>query len=717
MVMAKSPEEFQKELLADFLLEATEHLQAIVDGLLILEKNPGTSVAQGHLENIFRDVHSLKGASRAVNLPAIERVCQTIESVFHAVRQGSLTLTAPAFEILFQSVDLLQTMVAGIGSASPNSAETDVLPMVRRLETIISEPRRVVLPPIPERHKDNPREKDAVKKEELPAIPQVEPRIARDTVRVPVIKLDHLLLGAEEFLTLKSVLRYQINELGTIAELHDGKMIREFENIYRQMSRMVDELLINIRQTLLLPFSDILGTVPRLVRDLGKEFGKEIVLTVKGAEIEIDRRILEELKDPMIHLIRNCVDHGIEPVAQRLQAGKGSEGNLSITIAQEPGNKVILKICDDGAGISTGALLKSAIKAGVVSGDEAAEMSREEILPLIFKSGISTSPFITDISGRGLGMAIVASKVNLLGGDIRVTSQAGIGTSFEISLPVTLATFRGVMVRTGTSYFLMPVGVVKSAVRIPKDEVRTAKGKSFIYHHGENLAVARLSDVLGTKESRGTEKDVKMLQLLVVHLARKNFGLLVEEISGEEEGIIKGLGNQLVHVKHISGALILGNGIIVPILNPEEIGETLLQTSASPVILAGESDTEPEQRPPVKILIAEDSITLRSLLRNIIESEGYEVGTAVDGLDAYQKLVDGGYNLLVSDVEMPRMNGFVLTEKVRDDNRLADLPVILVTALDSPVDRQRGMEVGADAYIVKGNFEQSNLLDTIKRLI
>ncbi len=715
--MAKSPDEFQKELLADFLLEAAEHLQAIVDGLLILEKNPGDSVAQGHLENIFRDVHSLKGASRAVNLPGIERVCQTIESVFHAVRQGSLALTASAYEILFQSVDLLQTMVAEIGSGSPKSADTDVLPMVRRLEAILTEPRQVILPPMPGFHKDNPRGEEAGRKEELSAIPLSEPRMVRDTVRIPVTKLDHLLLGAEEFLTLKSVLKYQINELNAITSLHDGKMLRDFENIHRQMSRMVDDLLINIRQTLLLPFSDILGTVPRLVRDLAKEFGKEIVLTVKGADTEIDRRILEELKDPLIHLIRNCVDHGIEPVAQRLQTGKGSAGNLTITIVQEPGNKVILVISDDGAGISTEALLKSAIRAGAVTSEEAAGMSREEILPLIFKSGISTSPFITDISGRGLGMAIVASKVSLLGGSIRVASQSGSGTRFEISLPVTLATFRGVMVRTGTSFFLMPVGAVISAVRILKDKVRSAKGKSFIFRQGENLAVARLSDLLGIREARGNEKDVKMLQLLIVQLARKNFGLVVDEISGEEEGIVKGLGNQLVHVKHISGALILGSGIIVPILNPEELGETLLQTTASPVIRAGETETATEQTPPAKILIAEDSITLRSLLRNIIESEGYEVGTAVDGQDACQKLGEGGYHLLVSDVEMPRMNGFALTEKIRADSKLSDLPVILVTALDSPVDRQRGMEVGADAYIVKGNFEQSNLLDTIKRLI
>lgn len=715
--MAKSPEEFLKELLADFLLEAAEHLQAIVDGLLALEKSPDKSASQGYLESIFREVHSLKGASRAVNLTAIERICQTIESVFHAVRQGSLTLTAPAFEILFQSVDLLQSMVAEIGAGAAKTSESEVLPMVRRLESIHTEPREINLPPIPDLQKKISHIEKPPQHEEPPPSLQGESRTVRDTVRIPVTKLDNLLLGAEEFLTLKSVLKFQINELAALKTVSGGKMIRDFENIHRQMSRMVDDLLINIRQTLLHPFSDILGAVPRLVRDLGKEFGKEIVLTINGAETEIDRRILEEIKDPLIHLIRNCVDHGIEPVAHRLRNGKESAGKLMITIIQEFGNKVLLEISDDGAGISTEALLKSALRAGVVSGDEAAGMSREEILPLIFKSGISTSPFITDISGRGLGMAIVASKVNLLGGIVGVTSKPGAGTCFRISLPVTLATFKGIMIRIGNAFFLMPVGVVTSAIRIRKDEVRTAKGKSFIYHQGENLAIARLADFLETKENKGNNKDLKTLQVLTVRLDGKDFGLVVDEILGEEEGIVKGLGSQLVHVKYISGALILGNGIIVPILNPEELGETLQRSPGISLAQTIEAESGKEQLPAVKILIAEDSITLRSLLRNIIESEGYEVGTAVDGLDAYQKLGEGGYNLLVSDVEMPRMNGFVLTEKVRADSKLSDLPVILVTALDSPTDRQRGMEVGADAYIVKGNFEQSNLLDTIKRLI
>jgi two-component system chemotaxis sensor kinase CheA len=313
-------------------------------------------------------------------------------------------------------------------------------------------------------------------------------------------------------------------------------------------------------------------------------------------------------------------------------------------------------------------------------------------------------------------MAIVAEKVSKLGGKIHVTSIQNQGTTFSISLPVTLATFKGTMIRVGTQLFVVPVSVVERGVRIQASDLKTVEGKSYFFHNQENISVSNLASILGISavNNRNTGN---WFQMVLISWAQKRFAFIVEEIIGEQEGTVKNLGPQLLSVRHLSGAIIMGNGGIVPILNIPEIVETAVESGQKVIMPGKEEDKEVVSHGAKKILVAEDSITLRALLRNIIESDGYQVKTAVDGAEAFLFLQEDDYDLVVSDVEMPRMNGFELTSKIRSDKHRAELPVILVTALDSFEDRQRGMESGANAYIIKGSFEQSNLLDTIKRLI
>ncbi|MCK9220182.1 MAG: response regulator [Bacteroidales bacterium] len=722
--MDKKQEAFLLELLNDFKIEASEHHQAIINGLIALEKNPLLPVAQPLIETTFREIHSLKGAARAVNQLEIERLCQTMESVFHKVKDGVLPLSSAHFDILYQATDMLDVMLREVENKEKSITANMLSQMMKRLEMIIMgkmspQPMDFPTPPPPPNREQKMPE---IVSEQVPVtLPISEPKeiqyASKDTVRITTAKLGTLLREAEEFISVKATLGYYIREIQKQQNQKISAILREMDQFHRSVSRMIDDLLLDIKTTLLYPFSTLLEIVPKIVRDLGKEYNKEINLIIQGGEIEIDRRILEELKDPMIHLIRNCIDHGIETQQVRKKAGKSSAGILEIKIRQESGNHVVLSIHDDGAGIDREKVVQSAIKMGILRKEAAEKMTDREVNGLIFRSGISTSPFITDISGRGLGMAIVGEKVAKLGGNIAIVSVPGQGTTFLITLPVTISNFRGILVKVNESFFIIPTTGVERAIRISKNEIQTVESKQILLLNNESVALVKLGDVLGIPSRKGKKNEEIPLQVLILSMGQKRIGFIIDEVHGEQEGMIKDMGPQLVHVKNITGVTLLGNGQVIPILNIDELMESATRISIVQPAEEISGEEEAIEHHQKYILVAEDSITLRLLLKNIIESDGYLVKTAIDGMDAFQLLKNEVFDLVVSDVEMPRMNGFELTAKIRKDKTLTETPVILVTALDTAEDRQRGMESGANAYIVKGSFEQSNLLETIHRLI
>lgn len=734
--MDKKQEAFLLELLNDFKIEAAEHHQAIVNGLIDLEKNHDPSVGKLLIETTFREIHSMKGASRAVNQIEIERLCQSMESIFHQAKQGLLNITSQHFDTLHQATDILGVLLNEVETKEKSIGANVLSLMMKRLEKLASgqvpkQPMDFPVPtPVPIKKQIIPDAiipSDPVKKSgQPPTVPEVgvnddfhvaEKPVSKDTVRIATSKLSTLLREAEEFISVKATLGYYIREIQKLQGLGNSPIVREMDQFHRSLSRMIDDLLLDIKTTLLYPFSMLLDIIPKIVRDLGKEYGKEINLTIQGGEIEIDRRILEDLKDPLIHLIRNSIDHGIESPKIRREAGKSPTGILEINIMQESGRQVILVIRDDGAGIDREKVLSAAIKLGVIQRDVAEKMTDSEVFALIFRSGISTSPFITDISGRGLGMAIVAEKVTNSGGTISISSVPGKGTTFTINLPVTISNFRGILVQVNDHHFIVPTSFVERAVRIRSQDIRTVESRQIIILNDESIGLVRLGDVLGISPKPQKKSDDKPMPVLILSVAQRRIGLIVEQVHGEQEGMVKDMGPQLLHVRNISGVTILGNGQIIPILNIPEFLETASQAPAMHLIPETDGEIAGTGNHHRYILVAEDSITLRSLLKNIIESAGYRVKTAVDGMEAFEFIKNEVFDLVVSDVEMPRLNGFDLTARIKSDKQIAETPVILVTALDSPDDRQRGMECGANAYIVKGSFEQSNLLETIHRLI
>ena len=722
--MDSKQEAFLRELLADFKTEAAEHQQAIIHGLLELEKKPEPPVYTELIETTFREVHSLKGAARAVNLLDIERLCQSMEGFFHQIKNGKLTLLSSSFDVLYKAMDALNVMLSEVDTTPKSIGANALSQLVREVETMWHVPgglTKMSFPVHPMDMKTSLPETLVIPETEQSVNASVntvpETSISKDTVRISTAKLGTLLRQAEEFITVKATMGHYISEIrkknpGDLASL--GKEMEQFHN---GLSRMVDDLLIDIRTTLLHPFSSLLAIIPKIVRDLSKEYGKEIQLSIRGGETEIDRRILEEMKDPLIHLIRNCIDHGIETSKERKQHGKPSTGILEISIRQESGKNVELTIHDDGTGIDKPKVIGSAIKLGVISRDEAERMTDQEVFALIFRSGISTSPFITDISGRGLGMAIVAEKIANLGGEILLDSTPGEGTTFIITLPVTLATFHGILVRIGEQFFIIPTNSVERAIRIGRRDIKSVESKQMILLHGESIALVRLGDVLGIGGRKVRLADELLFPVLILSMAQNRIALAIDEVLGEHEGLVKGLGPQLIHVRNIAGVTTMGSGRVVPILHIPELMESAIYNTVAHAMQDTTDGQESKEIHQQAILVAEDSITSRSLLRNIIEASGFRVKTAVDGLEAFQFMQNESFDLVVSDVEMPRMNGFMLTSKIRGDKLLSEIPVILVTALESADDRQKGMEAGANAYIVKSSFEQSNLVETIRRLI
>ena len=743
--MDKKEAEFLKKLLAMFKIEGREHLDAISLGLMEMAKGDSAAAFEV-VETVYREAHSLKGAARSVNLPEVVTLCQGMENVFSAMKSGRIAPSVPICDALQQLVDYCYRLVDN--EEIPVADRLVIRKVITRLEgTALAVPDRESasrLSPIYDQKAVSEAREPVV---QLPASTLTGPA-ATDTIRIALEKLDALLLKAEEMIAIKLAAGHRAAELRDLkksfelwrrkqSRVHlpgaDGRrtgsffqadpfvsffdarltaMVREAEYDHRTSVAMIDTMLDDVKKTLMLPCSSLLQVFPRLARDLGREAGKKVELTLMGGDIEIDRRVMEEMKDPLIHLIRNCVDHGIEPAGERERKGKPVEGRMKIAVSSKDG-KIEITVADDGAGIDLAKVTSSAVRQEVISRQEADRLDDRAAMQLIFHSGVTTSPLITDISGRGLGLAIVLEKVEKLNGEVTVDSHSGTGTTFRMVVPLTLATFRGTLVRLADQIFVLPSTNVERVTRVARETVRTIENRETLAYEGRPISLVRLHEVLGMNGAAARrERGDDLLQVVILGLGEQRMAFEVDEILREQEVLVKPLGSQLARVRNIAGATVLTNGRVAAILNIADLLKSVAKNGAS--YRAG--DTAPLEK-RLSVLVVEDSITARALLKNILESAGYQVQTAVDGLEGFTALKSKEFDIVVSDVEMPRMNGFDLTGKIRADKKLSELPVVLVTALESREDRARGIDVGANAYIVKSSFDQSNLLEVIERLL
>ena len=767
--MQQKGDNFLQRLLSTFEVEAREHINAISSGLIELENTSTPEKQTGIIEMIFREAHSLKGAARAVNAIEVEAICQSLEGVFSALKRKDILLSPGLFDLLHKAVDTLGQLLRSVGVERTVTEGSRIQELIHEIGDSLERAR---LPAKQEELKTTVAEGALVPRPQADQPVAEDRRILAETVRISTAKLNSLLLQAEELLSAKLAATRRAAELREItmafaawkkerAKLglnvraiqwpleRDGKrsglgeknpqlpklleflewdntlakslearlttLARSAEHDYRSLGGMVTNLLEDMKKVLMLPFSLLLEIFPKFARDLSHEQGKEVDVFIQGAEIEIDRRILEEMKDPLIHLVRNAVDHGIESPQEREKKKKPRRGTVTFAVSQKDSNKIEILVSDDGAGIDVSKVQTAASKLSILGQDEAENLNEQQVLSLVFHSGVSTSPIITDISGRGLGLAIVREKVEKLGGIVALETYRDVGTAFRILLPVTLATFRGVLVRVNDHLFVLPTTNVERVVRVSKDEVKTVGNRETIQLNGQTISLVRLGDALELPTKSRASDVVGKVHVVILGFAEKRIAFQVDEIYDEQEVLVKRLGKQLSRVRNVTGATALATGKLVPILNVPDLMKSAVRVSATPAQTAVVGPQVPERRK--SILIAEDSITARTLLKTILESAGYNVKTAVDGVDAFTTLRTEDFDLVVSDVDMPRMSGFDLTAKIRAEKKLSDLPVVLVTALESREDRERGIDVGANAYIVKSSFDQSNLLAVIRRLI
>jgi two-component system, chemotaxis family, sensor kinase CheA len=774
--LTNSEQEFLKKLRQAFAFEAKEQLQIISSNLLELEKQKDEKIRLELVEVMFRQAHNLKGSARAVNMSNIESLCQSLEATLSEMKKGHVPVLENYLDILLLCVDILDRLLAE-GDKASGELESTIAKTKQELSHFFSvwDGAAADADFVPDASADylsgvGPGIATAPASTAI-APATVERMASMDSIRLSAVKLDELLLQAEEMLTIK---RAAIQHAADIASLTDdaqlwkkewqkfdtnirglrwladkqltdgehgqfgGQIVKLVEflewnhtRVNGWLSRLnaqrklvygdthtiavsVDSFLESTKKLLMMPCAVLLEGFPRLVREMSRDLGKDVELTMLGTEIELDRRILTQMRDPLVHLIRNSIDHGIETPAVRRQSGKPERASLTVAINQGEAGKVEISVFDDGAGIDVERVKAAALKNGVISEADAYSMTDEEQVDLIFQSAISTSPIITDISGYGLGLAIVKENVVNLGGKLSVDTTFGIGTTFKMLLPVTIATFQGILLDVGGETVTVPKANLLRVLRMEASKIQTIENRDAFDFQGSMVPLVRLAELLEIEDSKPKEEESPYLLVAVVRAGDDIIGLIVEEILEEQEVLVKSLGKPLNRVRNIAGVTILRTGEAVPVLNVSDLVKSAKRLAGSAGALSARLL---EPRTKKRILVVDDTLTSRMLVKNIMEAAGYMVKTASDGVEALAELNAEPFDMLLADVEMPRMDGLELTKRVREDVKFADLPVVLLTSLATKEHREKGVAAGANAYFVKGKFDQSGLLDVIKRLI
>jgi two-component system chemotaxis sensor kinase CheA len=462
----------------------------------------------------------------------------------------------------------------------------------------------------------------------------------------------------------------------------------------------------DIRQLRMLPVANLFSGFYRMVRDLGKEQGKKVELYIEGEQTELDKKIIEEVKDPLTHILRNAIDHGLETPAVREKAGKNPSGSIWLRASQQ-GNSIIIEVEDDGQGINTEKLKEKAVADGLLDAGEAEMLSEEEALYLVFRSGLSTAAKVSKVSGRGVGVYFVKGNVEKVNWVVKVSSRLGQGCKFTLILPLTLTTSRVLLAGSGSYKYAIPVQSIERIVRVAESEVFRLQGQKVIKINDRNVPLFSLSEVLEQKASSQKEK---RLTALVVASADKRAALTVDGLYGETEVVVKPLGAHLKRVKNVAGATVLGDGQVVIVLNASDLVKTA-SFKKQQLPAAGKQEAKKT------ILIVDDSLTTRILEKNILEAAGYQTILAANGREAWEILASRTCDLVFTDIDMPVMDGFALTSKIKQHPQLKNLPVVIVTALEDEQTRRKGLEVGADAYFVKQNFNREVILETVSQLV
>jgi two-component system, chemotaxis family, sensor kinase CheA len=759
-----------EELRNLYKVASADHIQKIEAGLLHLEKNP---LDGSQLEQLLRETHSLKGDSRMLGVKDAETLTHQIEDILGAVKRSERVLTPQLFDCLYQGLDAVRKIAheavtgqsAGISVfhvlAQLMGADSDeALPEMQ--ETVAqangaTSTQTVVEQPLVSHDAGQTSESAAA--EVLAQVSDYQ----IDTIRVESQKLDKLLTQASELAVTKGQIGDRVEEIDEIIDLcaewtreafvsrltfdelerrwptTELQPLQNFYNLVETRLEQLEALLTRLRTTTyednakleavanelesgihslrLLPFSTIFNLFPRTVRDLAKQQGKEVNLQIEGGDNSVDKRILEEMKDPLLHLLRNAIDHGIETPQERQSNGKPAVASIRLR-GYQVGSTVSIEVIDDGRGLDVEAIKRAAVRRGVRTPKELDEMSTAEIQALIFAPGFSTRTAVTEISGRGVGLDVVRANVERLKGNLQVEFTPGKGCLFRITLNSSLATTDALIVQVSQHPYAIPVGFVEAMQLVSPQEVFSTESSQTLPFQGESVSVAWLADLLGLPVKAPTSTKAllaasKTIPCIILRIGSERLALLVDTILEQQDVVLKPQSQLLKRVRNISGATILGTGAVCMVLNPPDLFKSARKAIVSVTVKELTEQAQVKQ----KILLVEDSLPIRTQMKRILESAGYEVIVAVDGEDGFNKLRANSFAAVVSDVQMPNLDGLGLAAKIRQFQEYKDLPVILVTTLASEEDKRQGKQAGASAYITKGDFDQGVLLDTLRRLI
>jgi len=721
------------KLVVQYVVEAADEVREGASLVLALETHPDDAAI---LNALFRFAHSLKGSGMTYGLPAVSDVAHHMETVLEAVRTRRIGATTRVTDALLAGVDALKDILAQSRDGAAVAAAPEAV--LRTLDDAASGASV-----------------EAVSAPEPAATPRTV-RSAGDTIRVRLGKLDQLVNLAGE-LTISSntrtatveAIEQQVDSAKTalrqwqsirerlqldpaaVAHLRERGLLDEYDALGRRLADLrggldgvwnrfsattsqadatTESLQQAVMQIRMVPVGSLFDTAPRMMRDLTADRTKAVNLVVAGEDTELDKRVLEFMADPLMHLLRNAVDHGIEPAEERARVGKPRAGAISLS-AEHRGGHIVISVTDDGRGLDPARLTASAVAKGVIAEADAARMTREQAYALIFAPGFSTKTTVTAISGRGVGMDVVKANIDSLKGRIEIESEVGRGTTFRIHLPLSISLIQVVLLEVAGRSFCMPTTGVVEIIRVTDEAVQHVDGKPCILHRGRTIPIARLADLLEI----GDHRPLAQSAVAVVQGIEGTIGFVVDRALAEQTVLVKELGRLLRRVPHVSGGTILSDGRVSVVLDVVSLVHAAIKRG----------DAWVDQRPVAAtvvagrtVLVVDDSLTTRELLRGLLETAGYTVVVARHGREAWDTLQSTrSLDLVVSDVNMPEMDGYELTKRIKADARLSGTPVVLVTSLAKPEEKLKGMQAGADAYIVKGAFDQTGLLARVQELV
>ncbi len=736
-----------------FRMEADSQTQKLGEGLMALENTPDNPEL---LEELMRAAHSVKGAARMVGLEDSVRVSHLMEDVFVAAQKGKFTLEPDDMDILLACVDMVANMAKATSADYDNwlDKHTDVLDeLASALSAILEQSPREKLSFVLNKQIVDEEEIDSVTASNVNN--KIETNSVDNVVRVSAQSLNRLqgLAGEAlvesrwlapysdsllqikkrqaELVTLLDHLREQlfdikaneaITEIMYVAHIKANECrdllsnrLADLESYDRRSNSLSHRLHREVLQARMRPFSDGVQGLQRLVRELARSLNKDVKLDIRGMDTQVDRDILDKLQAPLNHMIRNSVDHGIENPDERVAAGKSAQGTIRLEAMHNAG-MLSIAVQDDGRGIDLEKLRKKIVARKMVNEQMAESLSESELLDFMFLPNFSTRDDVTEISGRGVGLNVVHQVVQELRGQIRSSTELNNGTRFQFQLPLTLSVIRALVVDIAGEPYAYPLARIDQTVKINKESIETMEGRQYFTFGNQHIGLITAHQIL-EKKSQPVFGD----EISVVILADRinKYGIVVDQFLGERNLVVHTLDPRLGRVQDISSASLTEKGEPLLIFDVDDLFRSIdivLSGGRLDVLARGQQD-QSSIKQSKRVLVVDDSITVREVERNLLQSKGYQVEVAVDGMDGWNAVRTSQYDLIVSDIDMPRMNGFEFVSMLKGDERLKGIPVIIVSYKDRQEDRQRGLEVGADYYLTKGSFHDDTLVEAVVDLI